>query len=179
MASELFTSEGRRKYLTDEERRVFINAATQAERGEVRTLALVLAYTGCRISEALELTPRRVDFSSKAITFRTLKQRRPDIYRPVPVPDSLIDTLELVHGIRKALRGKKGQGDQPLWSWGRTQAYKHIKSIMAAAGIEGPHATPKADYENIRAHAELGMSTIIPSTGSCRVNDLPSHNHWS
>ncbi len=69
MASELFTSEGLRKYLTDEERRAFINAATQAERGEVRTLALVLAYTGCRISEALELTSRRVDFSSKAITF--------------------------------------------------------------------------------------------------------------
>ncbi len=129
----------------------------------MRTFALVLAYTGCRISEALELTPRRVDFSSKAITFRTLKQRCPDVYRPVPVPDSLIDTLELVHGIRKALRGKKGQGDQPLWSWGRTQAYKHIKSIMASAGIQGPHATPKGLRHGfgVKAAAETRQPRVV------------------
>ena len=126
MSRELFTSQGERKYLTAEERRRFIAAAKAHERPEVRTFALVMVYTGCRISEALELTPRRIDASAKALTFRTLKQRREDVYRAVPVPDELLDTLELVHGVRKALRGRKGQGDAPLWSWGRTQAYTHI-----------------------------------------------------
>ncbi len=143
MTSVLFTLTGERKYLTEAEREAFIAAAIAHERGEVRTFGLVLAYTGCRISEALELIPRRIDLMAQAITFRTLKQRRQNVYRAVPVPERLLDDLELVHKIRKALRGKKGQGDKPLWSWGRTQAYKHIKALMDEAGIAGPHASPK------------------------------------
>lgn len=59
------------------------------------------------------------------------------------MPDLLLDTLELVHHIRKALRGRSGQANIRLWSWGRTQATKHIWATMAAAGITGLHATPK------------------------------------
>ncbi len=69
MANDLFTQSGKRKYLTSEERDRFITAANSHERGEVRTLCLVLAYTGCRISEALQLTADRVDLSAKAIRF--------------------------------------------------------------------------------------------------------------
>ena len=61
-----------------------------------RTFGLVLAYTGCRISEVLELTPRRIDLAAQAITLRTLKQRRQNVYRAVPVPGGLLDDLELV-----------------------------------------------------------------------------------
>lgn len=143
MSRELFTSEGKRKYLTDEERRSFLAAAQAHPRREVRSFCEVLAFTGCRISEALDLTPERVDLSAKAITFRTLKQRDRKTFRAVPVPDSLLDTLDLVHGIRKARRGQ-GKGLQaPLWNWGRTQAYKHVLAVMEEAEIKGPHATPK------------------------------------
>ncbi len=55
MASELFTSHGKRKYLTAKEQEQFILTASQQERAEVRAFALTLAYTGCRVSEALEL----------------------------------------------------------------------------------------------------------------------------
>lgn len=143
MSDELFTSDGQRKYLTSDERTTFITAAREHERGAVRTFGLVLAYTGCRITEGLELTPRRIDLVAKTIIFRTLKQRDSTRYRAVPVPDALLDTVELVHGIRKALRGRRGQGDRPLWTWGRTQAWKHITELMSSAGIAGPHATPK------------------------------------
>lgn len=143
MACELFTSTGERKYLTPDEQKAFIAAARTQERPEVRTFCLVLAFTGCRLSEALELTPRRVDLAAGSLTFRTLKQRREDAFRSIPIPSDLLDTLELVHGIRKALRGRAGQPDAPLWSWGRTQAWKHVKQVMEAAGISGPHATPK------------------------------------
>ena len=75
MTSELFTFDENRKYLTSDEQGRFIAAANAHERAEVRTFCLTLAYTGCRISEALEPTPERVDLSDKSITYRTLKQR--------------------------------------------------------------------------------------------------------
>lgn len=143
MYRQLSTSDGQRKYLTADELARFIETAELQERGEVRTFCLGMAYTGCRISEALELTPERIDLSTKTIIFRTLKQRRQDVYRAVPVPEGLLDTLDLVHRIRKARRGKKGQPKIRLWPWGRFQAYKHICAVMNSADISGPHATPK------------------------------------
>lgn len=142
MTSELFTIEGKRKYLTAEEQGRFIDAANAHERAEVRTFCLTLAYTGCRISEALELTPERVDLSNKSITFRTLKQRDKIKYRSVPCPDALLDAIELVRSVRKARRSTKLKA-VALWSWGRTQATKHIWSVMEAADISGDHASPK------------------------------------
>lgn len=143
MSYELFTSEGKRKYLTAEERERFLVAAGEHHRGEVRTFCIVMAYTGCRISEALELTADRVDFSAKVITFRTLKQRQKVLYRSIPAPDALLDALELVHRVRKTQKAKGGGKDKLLWTWGRTQATKHIWAVMEQAGITGPHATPK------------------------------------
>ena len=43
MSDELFTSDGKRKYLTAEERERFVAAAAQHHRGEVRTLCMVMA----------------------------------------------------------------------------------------------------------------------------------------
>lgn len=142
MPQELFTIDGNRKYLTSEEQERFIATANAQERAEVRTFALTLAYSGCRISEALQLTIERVDVSARVFRFQTLKQRGEIVYRTVPVPDQLLDALELVHRIRKRQKTKNGGKDR-LWSWGRTQATKHIWAIMAEAGIAGAHATPK------------------------------------
>lgn len=141
MTDELFTSDGKRKYLNAAEQAKFIAAAGQHERGEVRTFCLVMAHTGCRISEALALTPEGIDLAEGVIVFRTLKQREHVRYRAVPVPESTLDALELVHGIRKARRSKRV--GEPLWSWGRTRAWQLVGEVLAAAGIEGPHASPK------------------------------------
>ena len=140
---DLYTVDGKRKYLTAEERTKFLEEAQEHPRGEVRSFCEVLAYTGCRISEALALTPSSIDLSAKGITFRTLKQREHVRYRTVPVPESLIDTLDLVHGIRKARRSRAKASDAPLWSWKRIQAYRHIVDVLGKASIEGAHATPK------------------------------------
>ena len=144
MTTKLFTIEGKRKYLTAEEQGRFIDAANAHERAEVRTLCLTLAYTGCRISEALELTPERVDLSarSRSITFRTLKQRDKVKYRSIPCPDMLLDAIELVHSVRKARRSTKLK-KIALWSWGRTQATKHVWAVMEEADIWGEHGSPK------------------------------------
>jgi len=93
----LFDQTGHRKYLTAEERDAFLSTAESAPR-EVRTFCAVLAHTGCRI-------------------FETLKKRQPGNYRAVPVPDLLLQTLDLVHGVRDAQRRRDGGRYQRLWPW--------------------------------------------------------------
>ena len=125
-AIQLYDPEGRRLYLTSAERDAFLDAATQADR-PVRTLCAVLYYTGCRISEALALTPRRVDINGQTIIFESLKKRRRGVYRAVPVPETLIDTLDLAHGIREAHRRKKNDIlDAPLWPVARNTAWRRL-----------------------------------------------------
>ncbi len=142
MTRQLLTSSGKRKYLTQNEQERFLAAASELDSAEVRTFCMTLAYTGCRISEALELTPEHIDLSAKAVRFRTLKQRGKAVYRSVPVPDEYLDALKMVHTIQKRQRLKTGK-TALLWPISRTMAWKHIKAVMALAGIEGDHATPK------------------------------------
>src|SRR3954447_20790067 len=138
---QLFDAEGRRLYLTEEERRAFVAAASKAPR-EVRTFCAVLHATGCRISEALALTAGGVDLSGRGIVFESLKKRRRGVFRAVPVPPALLDMLDLVHGIREAQR--RGQTKALLWPWSRMTAYRHVQEVIAVAGIpDGPHACPK------------------------------------
>lgn len=137
--SDLIDPAGNRLYLTAAERAAFLTAAAKAPR-EVRSFCEVLHFTGCRISEALALTVGRVDLDGQALVFETLKKRRTGVYRAVPVPPRVIDTLVLVHGIRERREKRR---NHLLWSWSRTTAWRHVKSIMAAAGIAGPQASPK------------------------------------
>ena len=75
MPIDLFDNLGGRKYLNQAERELFEKAAKAGER-EVRTFCLMLLFSGCRISEALELSVNSIDFSAKAVVIRTLKKKR-------------------------------------------------------------------------------------------------------
>lgn len=133
---------GHRKYLTPAERETFLKAADEAER-EVRTFCATLAYTGCRISEALALTADRVDLKDGTLIFESLKKRRSGVYRPVPVPPALIDALNMVHDVRAAQKRRDRGRAVRLWPWARNTAWRHVRAVMKAARIKGPHATPK------------------------------------
>lgn len=135
----LFDKKGQRKYLNVAERKAFLKAAETQPR-EVRTFYLVLYYTGCRISEALATTPARIDFDECTLTFESLKKRRRGIFRVIPVPKKLLDTLDLVHGLRELPTGRQ---ERKLWPWSRMTAYRKIKAVMQQAGIDGVKATPK------------------------------------
>jgi site-specific recombinase XerD len=81
----LYTAAGQRKYLTAAERVRFLQAASACPRAELRTLCLTLAFTGCRISEALALTAERVEREAGFIAIRSLKKRkRAVVIREVP-----------------------------------------------------------------------------------------------
>ncbi len=138
----LYGRDGRRKYLTAEERAAFLKAAESAER-DVRTFCGLLAYSGCRISEALAVTADRVDLGAGLVVLESLKKRRPGVYRAVPLPPALLDALDLAHGLRKAQRRPDGGKGVVLWPWSRMTAWRRVAAVMAAAGISGPHATPK------------------------------------
>lgn len=143
---------GKRLYLTSEERRAFLAAARAAR--PVRTLCGVLHTAGCRVSEALALTPERVDLAGGALVFETLKKRRRGVFRAVPVPPGLLDELDLVHGVREAQRRGKGHADHRLWPWSRMTAWRQVKAVMLAADIPaGPQRSPKGLRHGYGVHA--------------------------
>ena len=155
----LYDTQGRRLYLTADERRAFIGSAATADR-PVRTLCTVLHDTGCRISEALALTSESVDLSGRAVMFETLKKRRRGIYRVVPVPPTLLDTLDMVHGIREVQKRGGEQSGRLLWPWARNTAWRHVKAVMADAEIpDGPHRSPKGLRHGYGVHA---ISSGVP-----------------
>jgi integrase/recombinase XerD len=139
---QLYTTDGARKYLTASERAAFLQEADRADR-EVRTLCMVLAYSGCRLSEALALTVDRVDLASGLLVFESLKKRRDGIYRTVPVPPALLEALDMVHGVREQ-QARRGRGNGVrLWPWSRMTGWRVVHAVMEAAKLSGPHASPK------------------------------------
>jgi integrase len=142
MPGELFHTDGSRKYLSAEERAAFLKAAERVPR-EVQSFCQVLAFSGCRLAEALALTADRVDLTAHSLTFETLKKRKRGVYRAVPVPPDLVTMLDLVHDLRRAQRRKdRGRGVQ-LWGWSPVTAWRKVKAVMDAAGVQGTQASPK------------------------------------
>jgi len=141
----LYDSQGNRLYLTSEERAAFLEASRTAER-RLKCFCHVLHHAGCRLSEALELTPARVDLNGQCLRVRTLKKRDGKIvFREIPVPPALIENLDMVFGIREMQkRGQRKELDVLLWSWSRVHAWRLVKGIMDKAAIaEGVHKSPK------------------------------------
>lgn len=145
----LFSPGGERLYLTAQERQRFL-AALDEESPMDRLFCRVLHFTGCRPSEALELTVGRVLVEGKALVFRSLKKRKEDSrgrekqpqFRTVPVQEILIEQLDYVYEIRRLQKKSKGT-DVPLWSMSRPTAYRLVKRVMDRAGIVGKQATSK------------------------------------
>jgi integrase len=139
---QLYDAAGQRKYVTAEEREGFLAVAERAPR-RVRTLCLTLAYSGCRLSEAIALTADRVDLEAAILIFETLKKRREGVFRAVPVPGHVLGTIDMVHGVRE-LQRKRGRGrDVRLWPVSRTTAWRRVAEVLDEAGIEGPQSSPK------------------------------------
>lgn len=144
-SGSLHTPAGQRKYLTADERTRFLSAA-EAAPPKVHTLCLTLAWTGCRISEALALTPERIDGEAGVVVIRSLKKRGACMFRQVPVSQSTIGTIGIIHA--------DGGPHLRLWSWSRSRAWQLVKGVMFDAQIVGgPHATPKGLRHAFGLHA--------------------------
>lgn len=145
--TSLYSSAGQRKYLNETERTRFIAAALECPRPELRTFCLVLAYTGCRISEALEVIAARIERAESSIALRSLKKRKKQlVIRQVPIPRDLIEQIEAVHDLSNPAKR--------LWPWSRSRAWQLVKIVMHQAGIApGLHASPKGLRHGFGVHA--------------------------
>jgi integrase len=129
----VFDRQGSRKYLNDAERRAYFAVAQGEPDALRRSFCLTLFYTGCRISEALNLTGSGIDLSQKCVVFETLKRRQRGLFRPVPIPDSLTVLL----------RGLMAGPNDRVWPFSRPTAYRMVKRLAAEAGVAGGMACPK------------------------------------
>ena len=161
---DIYDDAGNRKYLNLEEREAYFSAIDRAlakpDDREKRTFALLLYYTGCRISEGLAVTHDSIDYTSKAVTFQTLKRRK-RVYRQVPLPASFLVKLDDVHHVKDHQTSRiKADGQQRIWSFGRTTAWRIITSVMEEAGIVGAQAAPKGlRHSFVIRHQALGTPT--------------------
>jgi integrase/recombinase XerD len=131
----MFDVRGNRKYLNRQERRAYLHAIKDERDALRRAFCLTLFYTGCRISEALNLTVERIDLTGKAIVFETLKRRQQGCFRAVPIPDSLVALFrQLLAQIPPSAR---------VWQFSRATGYRLIKAKMKQASISGGMACPK------------------------------------
>ena len=137
----IYDLHGHRKYVTDLERAAALMVA-RSRPSTSYTLLATLAYSGCRLSEALEMDGSRVDFEQRALVFRTLKKRGTLNYRVVPIPSQLLIELDRVHAIRAHQVGGRAAGER-LWTWSRTHAWRLIKDILSEADVKGAAASPK------------------------------------
>lgn len=137
----LYTSAGARKYLNVAERQRFARAAGTM-RPKHRLFCFALMWSGCRISEALAVTPVAIDREAGTIAFVTLKRRKASVVRQVPIPAELVQALTEVFDLVNretdpALREVR------LWRWSRSSAWRCIKEVMKRAGLSGSAAMPK------------------------------------
>jgi len=157
---------GNRLYLDAGERLAFLAAAREQEHKH-RTFCETLFFTGCRLSEALEITPKRIEIRSRQIILRSLKKRRDDIYRSIPVPADYLDTLDMVHNIRQSRRRPKYK-DVRLWSWCSVQAWRIVKGVngtgrhsgWAAPITQGPPTLlrcPRLSFQRPPASGEIEL----------------------
>jgi len=129
-AWHVYDEEGHRKYITPEERARFL-ASMPPKPPERYAFCVLMAFAGCRISEALATGPAHVEPGS--VRFRTLKRRRLH-FRTVPVPLFVTDLL---------LSLPLPEGADRYFPVHRTTAYRWIKRCFAYAGVHGLQASPK------------------------------------
>ncbi len=143
-AQSLYSNAGERKYINADERYRFLKVAERCD-PHVQAFCMTLAYSGCRLSEALTLTPASIQPYAKVLSIRSLKKRNGTVIREVPIPDILIHQLDLVF--------QSTHQSIPFWTWKRTWAWVQVKRVMARANIRGLQASPKGLRHGFGVHA--------------------------
>jgi len=146
---------GNPKYLSQSERQRFYIAISDALGREEAPFALMIYWTGCRLSEALGVQYNHIDCSQHSIRFKTLKRRKL-VYRTVPVPESFTEKLNDVYDVKQIQKSRiKKEREGVVWPYSRQWGYNQIKKVMKEAKIFGVQATPKGlRHSFVIAHQE-------------------------
>lgn len=145
-----YDSGGRRKYLTKAEGVQFLAIASRLAASR-RLLCETIHFTGCRISETLNLVRGDIDTGQAVLSIRCLKKRGKIVTRRVPVPPRLAKELCIL---------ADESPDGRLWSFSRTTAWRIIKGVMSEAGITGIHATAKGLRHGFGVRGAMGKVPV-------------------
>jgi integrase/recombinase XerD len=156
--SSLYTDGGERKYLNRQERGRVLRAMKQLE-PERALFALLLAWTGARLSEVLAVEPGSFQVERSVVALRTLKRRRPHV-REIPIPPDLMSAIDAHFGLA-ALQGDPTTANRRLWRFSRVTAWRCVKGAMRQAGIEGRRASPRGLRH---AFAIAALQAAVPIT---------------
>lgn len=163
----LFDLQGQRKYLNQEERKQFYQIANADRRQDVRLFCLLLFYTGARISEIINLSITSIDFSNKSVIIQTLKRRRKNVFRQIPLPDFLLEELKMF--IEK-FDTPIPEIENSIWRFSTRSASRYIKGVMNEAGIKGTKSSALGLRHGFAVHAV----TKVPIT---QVQKWLGHAH--
>ena len=140
-AMRLYSNNYERLYLNQSERERFLKH-TLNEPDEICFLGLILLYTGCRLSEALNIRTSDIQSSEGIVAIKSLKKRDKRHIREVPIPFSFVETIQDPHfGFV-----------QNFVNISRATAWRKIKAIMLKAGISGAYASPKGLRHSFGVH---------------------------
>ncbi|MEM6772174.1 MAG: site-specific integrase, partial [Bacteroidota bacterium] len=87
-----------------------------------------------------------IDFANQSVTVRTLKRRRADVFRQIPLPDFLLKDLS---GHLTSLEN----GQNQLWSFSSRSASRYVKRVMQEARITGVKASALGLRHGFAVHA--------------------------
>jgi integrase/recombinase XerD len=145
-AASAYDRTGKRKYLSRAEGEKFLAQVVGLPKLEA-LFCLTLYYTGCRISEALDVRHRDLDFEMSVVLIRSLKKRERKETRRIPVPDFLTRELMALGQFEEHER---------FWTFSRTTGWRIIKTVMKSAGISGVQATTKGLRHAFGVRGALG-----------------------
>lgn len=135
----LYGSSGR-KYLNGAERRRALAAMGRLPTDQA-LFALMLAWTGARISEVLALRRSSIQIESSVVAIQTLKRRAYKV-REVPIPRRLVRRINRHFRLAHPERCRSKACDR-LWPWSRTTGWRIIKHVMCLARVAGTYATAR------------------------------------
>ena len=136
----LYTPRGERKYVSRAERRRFLQAMERLKRDRA-LFALLLAWTGGRVSEVLAVRPNSFQIERNVVALQTLKRRKPHM-REVPIAPGLMAALDRQFKLRELQRDPE-TAHRRLWPMSRVTAWRVVKGAMLEAGIVGRPACPR------------------------------------
>lgn len=142
----LYTANGRRKYLNNDERQRFF-VTTKTIRTDKKMFCQLLYFTGARISEVYNLTRANIDVSNMTVVFETLKKRKKGVYREIPIPAFLLEELQTFAEKSEIV------GGSCLWGFSLRTASRYVKEVMRQAGINGQQSSAKGLRHGFAVHA--------------------------
>lgn len=143
---KLYSKQSERLYLNTAERKRFAYHASKQET-QTKLLCLILLYTGCRITEALNLRICDLQIEDNIIAITSIKKRDKHHVRQIPVPNSLMIELNDNYQHHHIYFHP--------FAMHRSTAWRKIKKIMKQADIVGEQATLKGLRHSFAVHCAL------------------------